>query len=290
MLALVAAQARVPDLAILFAGSRTLPVANHLSFAQPVPNRWPQRNRFEPGPKFCTGDADRLAPRSRAGQARPAGCRPSPNRRLQAPPVAPGRVSRRRASLRLLAISAIGVVLLAIVGGFVALTAATIAGHSAPLYEFLAFSVMAVLIRTLWPRGREIREVGEIARPETQPDVWRITTAAAAGIDAPVPTELRLTLRPTISLSQHLRFPGRMHTTLRIGLPVLAALSETELEVALASTLDGQRGRAALLINLGASAQQVLRRVMHQRRVSTGAATSVRRSGERTPDSKLMPN
>ena len=295
VLALVAAQARVPDLAILFAGARTLPVAKHISLGQPAPSRWPHRDRFEPGLMLCTGDADRLrvafagwpsglsVHRDTVARAQipvrldpppiPAPGAPNSTSSLQAPPTAPRRSSRRHASLRLIsALSAIGIVLLAIVGGFAALTAATIAGRGSPLGEFLAFMVVAVLIRTLWPRGLEVREVGEMARPETQPDVWRISAAAAAGVGAPVPTELRLTLRPTISLSQQLRFPGRVHTTLRIGLPVLAALSEAELEVALASTLDGQRGHAALLINLGARAQQVLRRVMHMRMPIFGLA------------------
>ncbi|MGZ4258722.1 MAG: hypothetical protein ACXVR0_00195 [Solirubrobacteraceae bacterium] len=146
ILALVAAQARVPDVAILFAGSRTLPVAKHISLAQPAPSRWPQRDRFEPGLMLCTGDADRLRAayagwpsglsvhRGTVARAQvPVRLDPAPipepgaansTSPLQAPPTAPRRSSRRQASLRLLAaISAIGVVMLAIVGGFVALTA-----------------------------------------------------------------------------------------------------------------------------------------------------------------------
>jgi hypothetical protein len=140
--------------------------------------------------------------------------------------------------------------------------AAALSGHAPLLLGVFALGVALTLVVTLWPRHRRRIEVGERLTEDRQPQIWRLTREAANTIGVSVPTDIRLTLWPEVSLSQHVQLPTHVHTTLRLGLPALALLTEEQLRTILAATLDSQRDHSALLLNVGWSTRRALQQAL----------------------------
>jgi hypothetical protein len=290
MLPLLSIRARVPSCAILFDGARTLPLVRGIAVGQPAPSRRPLPDVQEPGLLMCIGDADRLRaalagwPTNlavhrdtviRAGEpARPTPAPVSdvshstPDRLATVQPaaLAPRVLTRHQASLRITAaIVGLGVGVLAVSLMCGAFVAAAVSGQVPIVLGGLAAAMGLVLIHVLWPRQRRTRDLGEKVTLDAQPELWRVVQEAASTLDVASPDELRITLWPTISLTQRLESVGSAHTVLSIGLPVIALLGEAQLRVLVATTLDAQRQHAALLINLAWRAQHPVQRALTMR-------------------------
>jgi hypothetical protein len=185
--------------------------------------------------------------------------------------------SRRQASIRIIAVLAAlgaGAGALTVCSGFV--IASTLAGRLPTLAGLFAAAVILCLAWVLTPRARAGGDVGERVSPTLQPELWRLIRDAAGAIGVRTPDEVRITLWPVVSLSQRLRVTARPHTVLRIGLPALALLDETQLRALVAATLDARRGHSALLINWAWRAQHPLQRTIRRRRLPLVAALAMR--------------
>jgi hypothetical protein len=292
-LPLLSLAARVPSCAILFNGARTLSLVASPAVGDPTPSRRPLPARPEAGLLLCIDDVERLRaslagwPTSVAVHMDDVNCAHQPVGGAAKPPpevVEPDRVepdrsspiqpaaaapplrSRRQASARILATIgalAAGALMVTLLSGTV--LAATLTGRVPVLVGGVAAAVGIVLIWVLWPRQRTSDEIGEKARRNAQPELWGIVDETSSALGLPPPDDVRLTLWPTFSLSQRMRPFVRVHTTLRLGLPVLALLSRNELRVLVATTLNGRRHHAALLVNLAWRARHPLQRVASMR-------------------------
>ena len=123
------------------------------------------------------------------------------------------------------------------VGGMKVAFAALVVG------AILVIGLRAVLRNRVRPRGVPVDRV-------TQPNLWRTIDQLVDATDSPLPDEIRITSEPGVTVREETALLGLRTRTryLEIGLPMLAALTTSELGASLAHAVGRLTGRSRLTV------------------------------------------
>jgi hypothetical protein len=123
------------------------------------------------------------------------------------------------------------------VGGMKVAFAAVVVG------AIFAIGLRAVLRNRVRPRGVPVDRV-------SQPNLWRTIDQLVDATDSPLPDEIRITSEPGVAIRENTALLGLRTRTryLEIGLPMLAALTTSELGAALAHAVGRLTGRSKLTV------------------------------------------
>ncbi|WP_406692953.1 M48 family metallopeptidase [Saccharopolyspora sp. ID03-671] len=123
------------------------------------------------------------------------------------------------------------------VGGLKVAFAALVVGAT------LLFCLRAVLRNKVRPRGVPLDRVN-------QPNLWRTIDQLVDATDSPLPDEIRITSEPSVTVREDTALLGLRTRTryLEIGLPMLAALTTSELGALLAHAVGRLTGRSRLAV------------------------------------------